>query len=254
MDIRVSQLKKSYGPAHNRTPVLKDLSFTLDSGDFVAIMGTSGSGKTTLLNIMGGLDRGFEGQVHVGPHALDRMSERALAQLRNQRFGFVFQQFHLLDHLSALENVSLPDFFTHGAPREPQQVTARAASLLARVGLGDKLESRPTALSGGQKQRVAIARALLNSPAILFCDEPTGSLDRQTGLQILDLFEELNAQDGLTLIMVTHEEHIASRARRVLRLEDGALVSDEASQDTASQAASRAASHAAPDQQEVSAS
>lgn len=228
MDISVSDLNKSYGEHGASTQVLKSINFSIKQGEFVAIMGTSGSGKTTLLNIMGGLDRGYKGSVKVGGHELDKLSDRELAQLRNQQFGFVFQQFHLLDHLSALENVALPNFFgepRHGAAQE--QVRQRAKTLLERVGLGDKLDSLPSKLSGGQKQRVAIARALFNSPAVLFCDEPTGSLDRSTGLQILSLFEELNRQDQLTLIMVTHEEHIAKCARRILRVEDGVLTQDE---------------------------
>lgn len=232
MDILVSDLKKTYGPSQNRTLILKSIAFELKQGEFVAIMGTSGSGKTTLLNILGGLDRSFEGTVKHGEHELGKMSERQLAQLRNQRFGFVFQQFHLLDHLSALENVALPNFFgesRHGT--SPDQVAQRAATLLERVGLKDKLHSLPTELSGGQKQRVAIARALFNSPEILFCDEPTGSLDRATTAQIMALFEELNRDDDLTLIMVTHEEHIARQARRILRVEDGVLVADERVED-----------------------
>jgi putative ABC transport system ATP-binding protein len=224
VDIEVKSLRKHYGRGQGRVQILRDVSFSIPSGSFVAIMGTSGSGKTTLLNILGGLDRDWEGEVKVGGRSLAALSEGALAELRNRSFGFIFQQFHLLDHLSAIENVALPDAFSR-QQREPSAVE-RAASLLKRVSLEDKRDMRPGELSGGQKQRVAIARALLQGPSVLLCDEPTGSLDRATGEQILDIFTELNQRDGLTILMVTHEEHIAQRAQRVLRMVDGALVED----------------------------
>lgn len=222
MIIRVDHVSKSYGSGQAKSQVLADVSFEIQEGEFVAIMGTSGSGKTTLLNIMGGLDRSFDGKVSVLSQQLEGLSEKALAQLRNERFGFVFQQFHLLDHLSSLENVTLPQFFG----KSGEDVDARGRHLLEKVGLGEKLDQRPTALSGGQKQRVAIARALFNQPRVLFCDEPTGSLDRETGLQILEMFQTLNQQEQLTIVMVTHEQHIAQLAGRVLRVEDGRLISD----------------------------
>ena len=222
MIIRVDHVSKSYGSGQAKSQVLADVSFEIQEGEFVAIMGTSGSGKTTLLNIMGGLDRSFDGKVSVLSQQLEGLSEKALAQLRNERFGFVFQQFHLLDHLSSLENVTLPQFFG----KRSEDVDARGRHLLEKVGLGEKLDQRPTALSGGQKQRVAIARALFNQPRVLFCDEPTGSLDRETGLQILEMFQTLNQQEQLTIVMVTHEQHIAQLAGRVLRVEDGRLISD----------------------------
>ena len=220
--IQAKHLKKYYGKGQARAQILSDVSFEVAQSDFLAIMGTSGSGKTTLLNILGGLDRAYEGQAHVLGHALEQMSEGALARLRHESFGFVFQQFHLLEHLTSLENVLLPSFFGSS----PSDGPARAQALLERVGLADKSASRPGELSGGQRQRVAIARALFNRPKILFCDEPTGSLDRQTGQSILELFETLNREDDVTLVMVTHEEHIAQRAGRILRVEDGRLVSD----------------------------
>jgi ABC-type lipoprotein export system ATPase subunit len=227
MNIRVEGLQKSYGKGELRASVLEDIAFGIDPGEFVAIMGTSGSGKTTLLNIMGGLDRDYRGHVSVGPNELAKLDEKQLARLRNAKFGFVFQQFHLLDHLTSLENVSIPRFFDADAAEESQAL-ARARELLTTVGLGEKLDSYPSELSGGQKQRVAIARALFNRPEVIFCDEPTGSLDRSTGLQILELFQRLNREEGISLIMVTHEEHIARLATRIIRLEDGVLVSDEA--------------------------
>jgi ABC-type lipoprotein export system ATPase subunit len=231
VNIQVSGLNKRYGRGAASVQILRDVSFTIPSGAFVAIMGTSGSGKTTLLNILGGLDRDFTGTVKVGAHDLTACSEAQLAQLRNASFGFVFQQFHLLEHLSALENVALPDSFSRTQHKTPAQ--ERAQALLKRLGLGDKLHTRPAELSGGQKQRVAIARALLQSPAVLLCDEPTGSLDRATGEQLLALFDQLNREDGLTIIMVTHEAHIAQRAQRILRMEDGQLIGDSTSAEVA---------------------
>src|SRR5690554_5647776 len=224
--IQIKALSKFFGKGAGRAQVLRDISLRIDAGEFLCIVGTSGSGKTTLLNIMGGLDRGFDGAVQVGEHALADLSDKQLARLRNQEFGFVFQQFNLLDHLSAAENITLPSFF--GQKRaHSDDTSARAAELLAKVGLGEKLAERPPQLSGGQKQRVAIARALFNAPSILFCDEPTGSLDRNTGLQIMEIFGELNRVEKRTLIIVTHEEHIARMATRIIRLADGVLVSDE---------------------------
>lgn len=232
MHIQTKTLSKYFGKGRGRAQVLREVSLSIDAGEFLCIVGTSGSGKTTLLNIMGGLDRGFEGEVQVGEHRLAALSDKRLARLRNQEFGFVFQQFNLLDHLSAAENIALPSFFgrkrqlvTKDVGGDPIQ--ARAAELLEKVGLKDKLNERPPQLSGGQKQRVAIARALFNEPSILFCDEPTGSLDRNTGLQIMQIFQDLNRLERRTLIIVTHEEHIARMASRIIRLDDGVLVSDE---------------------------
>lgn len=236
MQIQITSLHKSYGRGPGRTQVLRDISLSIAAGEFVSIVGTSGSGKTTLLNIMGGLDRGFEGSVQVGGHPLEKLSDKQLSRLRNQHFGFVFQQFNLLDHLNAVENVVLPSFFgAHPTPLTSdvagdtprQRAQRRGASLLERVGLGDKLTERPPQLSGGQKQRVAIARALFHQPSIIFCDEPTGSLDRRTGLQIMKIFQDLNHQENRTVIIVTHEEHIARMASRIVRLDDGALVADD---------------------------
>jgi putative ABC transport system ATP-binding protein len=211
--------------------VLRDVSLGIGAGEFVCIVGASGSGKTTLLNIMGGLDRGFSGQVQIGERRLADLGDRRLSMLRNRQFGFVFQQFNLLDHLTAAENVALPSYFAAKPDSETQtgraNIDARAGELLDQVGLGDKHAVRPPQLSGGQKQRVAIARALFHQPSIIFCDEPTGSLDRRTGLQIMELFRHLNRRENRTLIIVTHEEHIARMASRIVRLEDGVLVADE---------------------------
>lgn len=226
MNIHVKNLSKTYGHGDAHTKVLKDVSCEITKGEFVTIVGTSGSGKTTLLNVMGGLDRDFSGHITMGTHKLETLKERELARLRNEQFGFIFQQFHLLDHLTAIENVALPEFFSRAA-RAPQESLARAEHLLEQMNLSHKKDAKPTELSGGQKQRVAIARALFNNPGVLFCDEPTGSLDRATGEQIMELFRDLNRTQNLTLIVVTHEEHIAQMASRIIRLEDGVLTSDE---------------------------
>jgi putative ABC transport system ATP-binding protein len=190
----------------------------------VAIVGTSGSGKTTLLNIIGGLDRDFSGTASVSGRDLRTMSDADLAGFRSQSIGFVFQHFNLLDHLSALENVALPNAFAAGSHRlsDPH---ARAAETLTALGLGEKLHEKPTNLSGGQKQRVAIARALFFRPKLLLCDEPTGSLDTKTGHQIIETFRSLN-KDGYTIAIITHETRVSEAARRIIRIEDGEIVDD----------------------------
>ncbi len=223
--ISVSKVSKTYGDGDAQTRVLKNVSLEIEAGEFVAIIGTSGSGKTTLLNVVGGLDREFTGDVSVNGAKISGLPEAKLAEMRNTQIGFVFQQFNLLDHLTAAENVALPSFFS---PKETADAERRAVELLERVGLSGRSESNPTQLSGGQKQRVAIARSLFCNPQLLLCDEPTGSLDRNTGVEILNIFRKLNEDDGLTLIMVTHEEHIARMARRIIRFEDGEIVSDKA--------------------------
>jgi putative ABC transport system ATP-binding protein len=227
VQIRVTDLSKQYGKDNAQKRVLRDVSLSIRSGAFIAIVGTSGSGKTTLLNIMGGLDRDYSGQVHLGDQRLADLSDTKLSGLRNRHFGFVFQQFNLLDHLTVRENVELPSYFAADKAHGDASIEERARELLEQVGLGDKIAERPPQLSGGQKQRVAIARALFHQPSIIFCDEPTGSLDRMTGLQIMELFQDLNATQEVTLVVVTHEEHIARMASRIVRLEDGRVVGDE---------------------------
>lgn len=222
--IAIKGLTKTYGRGAAQTHALKAVDLDIGEGDFVAIVGTSGSGKTTLLNVIGGLDRSWEGSVSVEGRALRGASDKALSKMRGETIGFVFQHFNLLDHLSCVENVMLPGYF--GGPNG-QGGQARAQEVLRLVGLGDKLHDRPTELSGGQKQRVAIARALFNRPKLILCDEPTGSLDRRTGNQIMDLFRRLNASENITVMVITHEEHVSRMASRIVRLEDGALISDE---------------------------
>jgi len=215
--IRLESVNKSYGAQ----PVLRDVSLSVEAGELLSLVGRSGSGKSTLLHIMGGLDRRYAGKASVLGHDLHALDDTRLARFRNREVGFVFQAFNLLDHLTARENVKLPSYFTD-AERSPGDADQRAVEALGRVGIGDKAESRPSALSGGQKQRVAIARALYHTPKLLLCDEPTGNLDSETGAQIIELFRALN-KDGLTLVIVTHEERVSSVASRVLRLVDGKL-------------------------------
>lgn len=221
--IAVSELRKTYGKGAAACHALRGLSFSIAGGEWVSIVGHSGSGKTTLLNVLGALDAHYEGSVQIDGKELKRLRDTALSRFRGRSIGFVFQQFNLLPHLSVTENVMVPGCFvpSAGDPRE------RAHGLLRRVGLGDKLESRPNELSGGQAQRVAIARALFNRARILLCDEPTGALDREAGRQILDLFASLNADEGITLVIVTHEDYISQRARRTLRIADGRLIAEE---------------------------
>jgi ABC-type lipoprotein export system ATPase subunit len=212
--VELEGVVKRYGDA----TALDGVSLRIDEGEFISIIGTSGSGKTTLLNIIGGLDRAYDGRVTVAGRDLRALGDRDLSAFRNETIGFVFQHFHLLPHLSCRENVLMPSFFSRGAQeRDPAEV-------LARVGLSDKVNAMPGNLSGGQKQRVAIARALLNRPRIMLCDEPTGNLDRRTGVQILELFASLNREERLTLVIVTHEEHISQAATRVVRMEEGRIV------------------------------
>jgi putative ABC transport system ATP-binding protein len=200
---------------------LRGINLEIAEGAFVKVVGTSGSGKTTLLNIIGGLDTGYSGTAVVAGLNLRSMSDRELSRFRNETVGFVFQHFHLLDHLDALQNVTLGSFFAQAEEAEPEE---RAEQVLVRVGLKDKLHSLPGQLSGGQKQRVAIARALFNRPRLILADEPTGNLDTRTSGQIIGLFESLNKEDGITVVAVTHEDHLFRRATAGVRLEDGRMV------------------------------
>jgi len=215
--IQVTDLTKEYRLSGVVTPVLREVGFTVAEGEFVSIIGPSGSGKTTLLNLLGGLDRDYRGSLRIADAEMRDLSDREISTLRNRTIGFIFQSFHLLEHLTCLENVKLPLFFS-GQKRESNDAEALAA--LEKVGVADKAGVRPTYISGGQKQRVAIARALMMSPRLLLCDEPTGNLDRETGAQIVDLFHRLNREMGMTLLVVTHDERVSRTARRILRLHD----------------------------------
>lgn len=221
--IKLTDVKKRYRRSAGEY-ALRGVSLSIDEGEMVAIVGTSGSGKTTLLNLIGGLDRDYDGKVEVFGRDLADLSDRALSDLRNRDIGFVFQHFSLLDHMTALENVLLPARFTKGKSPIPDP-RARAAKALTDLGLGDKIGERPTNLSGGQKQRVAIARALLFEPKLLLCDEPTGSLDSTTGEQIIETFQRLNGE-GYTVVIITHETRVSDAARRIVRIEDGQIVDD----------------------------
>jgi putative ABC transport system ATP-binding protein len=224
--VRLRDVTKSYGEGNAKTQVLRGVSFDIAAGELLALVGQSGSGKSTLLNIIGGLDRPDAGEVEVLGVDTQRANDGHLARMRNESIGFVFQGFNLLDHMNVLDNVTIPSAFS----RDGKDVEGRGREALRRVGLADFAHRRPGELSGGQKQRVAIARALFSSPKLLLCDEPTGSLDSDTGKEVIDFFRELNAKDGVTLVIVTHERRISSVAKRVIAMRDGAIVetTDEA--------------------------
>jgi ABC-type lipoprotein export system ATPase subunit len=223
--IRLRQVTKRYGTARADEPALVGIDLDIVAGEHVALLGPSGSGKTTLLNLIGGLDRAYEGTVSVNAIDLAPLSDAALARMRSSTIGFVFQHYGLLDHLSVVDNVTLPGAFGDDVARTRVESTARAMQLLERVGIAHKATALPPTLSGGQRQRVAVARALFNRPKLLLCDEPTGSLDTHTGAGVIRLLEALNAE-GVTLVTVTHDARVASSARRVVRLEDGRVVED----------------------------
>ena len=212
-------LSKVVPSTEGELPILQDLSFDLVAGDSLAIVGSSGSGKSTLLGLLAGLDLPSSGEITLAGHALHTLDEDRRAQVRAEQVGFVFQSFQLLDNLSALENVMLPLELEGRA-----DARQRASDLLKRVGLAHRLTHFPRQLSGGEQQRVAIARAFAAEPAILFADEPTGNLDSHTGEHISDLLFELNQERGTTLVLVTHEERLAHRCRRLIRIEGGRLI------------------------------
>lgn len=213
-------ITKTYRLGEVDVPVLKQIDLTIEQGEYVAIMGVSGSGKSTLMNIIGCLDRPTTGNYVLEGRNLTTLDDDQLAYMRNQRIGFVFQQFNLLSRSTALENVMLPMVYAN-VPK-PQR-RKRAAQALARVGLADRLSNRPSQLSGGQQQRVAIARALINRPALILADEPTGALDTQTSQEVMALLTELN-QQGITIAIVTHEPEIAAQTKRIIHVQDGLVV------------------------------
>jgi putative ABC transport system ATP-binding protein len=220
--LRCESLTQTYISGGRELTVLQDIGFELEDGGFLAIVGPSGSGKTTLLGLLAGLDRPKRGRVLLEGEDLSRLTEDQRARLRGAKVGFVFQSFHLIPTLTARENVQVP------LELRGEDARTRAEELLDRVGLSDRGHHYPAQLSGGEQQRVALARAFSNRPRLLFADEPTGNLDAATGAKVIDLMAELNRELGTTLVLVTHDHDLASRAHRIIRLADGRMVSDQA--------------------------
>ncbi|HLV30535.1 MAG TPA: ABC transporter ATP-binding protein [Chitinispirillaceae bacterium] len=224
MIVGINNLTKTYTMGDVSVKALRGITLSVDEGEFVAIMGASGSGKSTLMNIIGCLDRPTGGTYTLLSHNAGILNRKELASIRNSHIGFVFQSFNLIPRTTALENVELPVHYRHETPSVKARKLAREA--LERVGLGERIHHVPNQLSGGQQQRVAIARALVNDPAILLADEPTGALDSHTSVEVMALFQELNAQ-GKTVIVVTHEPDIARYTKRIIRMRDGTIISDQ---------------------------
>ena len=218
--LRTGKVRKDFGKGDGRVRAVDDVDLEVDAGETVAVMGPSGCGKSTLLHLLGGLQRPTGGEVELAGRRVDTMSERALARLRRERIGFVFQAFHLMPELTAVENVEVPALLAGRAPRAARH---RALELLDQVGLSDRAGHLPSALSGGQRQRVAIARALSTEPLVVLADEPTGNLDSAATAEVLRLFDRLH-RAGQTLVIVTHDARIAATANRILSMRDGCLV------------------------------
>jgi len=221
--IRTEGLTKVYRTGKNEVAALRGVDLTIRGGEMVAVMGTSGSGKSTLMNILGCLDEPTGGAYYLDGARVDGLGKRALADIRNQKIGFVFQGFNLLARTSAVENVEMPLLYDRSGRKHDVRKAAEAA--LARVGLADRLDHQPSELSGGQQQRVAIARALVTEPALILADEPTGNLDSRTTIEVMSLFQELNAQ-GITIVIVTHEPEVAQYAHRIIDVRDGRIRRD----------------------------
>ncbi len=221
--IEIRNLTKAYVMGATTVKALDGIDLTILTGEYVAIVGPSGSGKSTLMNMLGALDTPTSGEYYLNGEDVSKMNEKQLAKVRNKNIGFVFQRYNLMGRISAQRNVELPARYSGFNAGERSK---RARTALESVGLSDKVNNKPTELSGGQQQRVAIARALVNQPTILMADEPTGALDSRTGLEILDLFERLQQERNMTLIVVTHDPDIASRANRIVRIRDGKIESD----------------------------
>lgn len=221
--IKIESVTKTYGTLLDSRKALDDISFKIEEGEFLAIVGTSGSGKTTLLNLIGGLDTHYDGSLTVFSKNLKKLSDHDLSHYRNEYIGFIFQNFNLLNHLSAGENVQLPQRFSNKKINSEKRI----AEIFNIVNISDKIDAYPSELSGGQRQRVAIGRALYNHPKILLCDEPTGNLDRNTGLEVMNFFKKLNQEQNITVIIITHEKHIAEMTNRTIQIEEGKIARDE---------------------------
>ena len=220
MILDLQNIYKTYGQGQLEVPVLKDVCLQVNEGEYLAIMGPSGSGKSTLMNIVGCLDRATSGKYILDGEDISTLNEKQLSEVRLNKIGFVFQTFQLLPQETALDNVALPLVYAGVSKAERQK---RAMESLENVGLGDRATFLPNQLSGGQKQRVAIARAMINNPKVLLADEPTGALDQASGQQVMELFKQLNAQQGATVVMITHDANVASNARRIVKIIDGEL-------------------------------
>ncbi|MBW4642449.1 MAG: ABC transporter ATP-binding protein [Goleter apudmare HA4340-LM2] len=231
--IRLENIFKIYGSGETEVKALNDVNLTIHEGEYCAIMGPSGSGKSTAMNIIGCLDRPTSGHYYLDNLDVAQIDDKSLAHIRNKKLGFVFQQFHLLPQLTALENVILPMVYADVNSRERRD---RATEALIKVGLEKRINNKPTQLSGGQQQRVAIARAIVNRPVVLLADEPTGALDSRTTQEVLDIFSELNTS-GITVVMVTHEPEVARQTQRIVWFRDGQVVHSNMTPDNLSQLA-----------------
>ena len=226
--IRVENISRTYGSGESEVQALKNVTLNIKENEFVAIMGTSGSGKSTLMNILGCLDTPSKGDYYLSNESIKSIDDISLSKIRNSKIGFIFQTFHLLPRLSALDNVTLPLRYSDV---EQAEADARGATMLEKVGLSSRSHHKPFEMSGGQRQRVAIARALVNRPKVIFADEPTGNLDSKTSYEIMNLLCDLHKQ-GQTIVMVTHEEDIAEYAQRVIRMKDGEVIGDTSCSNT----------------------
>jgi putative ABC transport system ATP-binding protein len=219
--IFLEDIKKSYYIKEEEFPILKGINLSIKKGEFIALMGPSGSGKSTLLNIIGALDKPTKGRYQIQNELVSNLSNDRLAEIRNKYIGFIFQNFHLIPTLSSLENVSLPSFYSG------EENIKKAKSLLTMVGLADQFKKKPNELSGGQRQRVAIARSLINDPEFILADEPTGNLDSKTGKEIMDLILSLKKDHKKTILMVTHDPHLATLADKIIYLKDGRITKEK---------------------------
>jgi putative ABC transport system ATP-binding protein len=222
--IETQNLKKRYRMGDVDVSALNGVDLRVETGEFMSIMGPSGSGKTTLLNLIGALDRPTEGKVRIKGTDISRLNDDELAELRNREIGFVFQFFNLVARMSALKNVEMPMAFAGVSPNERKR---RATELLESVGLGDRIDHRPTELSGGEQQRVAIARALVNNPSVVLCDEPTGNVDSKTGKEVMEILRKLNREQQQTFVIVTHDPLVAESVDRIAHMQDGVIIREE---------------------------